>query len=114
MTWWHEVPLGLSETILAITTRLFQGLVIFVPALAYHFCLNLPSTFSQPVNGRIEIPCMIKMFRDLVPRARKKANVKSRTFHLNYVNINLITFSHKQCPAIQEQNSSTLSCLSDL
>ena len=24
------------------------GLVMFVPAAAYHFCLSLPATFSQP------------------------------------------------------------------
>ena len=25
-----------------------RGFVKFVPAVAYHFCLNLPATFSQP------------------------------------------------------------------
>ena len=25
----------------------------FVPAVAYHFCLNLPAAFSQPKNGLI-------------------------------------------------------------
>ena len=28
--------------------RLSPGLVNFVPALAYHFCLALPATFTQP------------------------------------------------------------------
>ena len=36
-----------------LTIRLFPGLVNFVPAAAYHFCLNLPATFSQPGNGLI-------------------------------------------------------------
>ena len=29
----------------------FPDLVKFVPAVAYHFCQNLPATFSQPWNG---------------------------------------------------------------
>ena len=29
----------------------------FVPAVAYHFCLNLPAAFSQPRNGLIAKPC---------------------------------------------------------
>ena len=28
--------------------RLWPGLVKFVPAVAYHFCLNLPPAFTQP------------------------------------------------------------------
>ena len=35
----------------------FPGLVNFVPAVAYHFCLNLPAAFSQPGNGLIAQPC---------------------------------------------------------
>ena len=34
----------------------FPGLVNFVPAVAYHFCLNLPKTFSQPGNGILAQP----------------------------------------------------------
>ena len=37
----------------------FPGLVNFVPAVAYHFCLNLPAAFSQPGNGHTEIPCTV-------------------------------------------------------
>ena len=37
--------------------RPFPGLVNFVPAVAYHFCLNLPAAFSQPGNGLLEVPC---------------------------------------------------------
>ena len=29
----------------------FPGLVKFVPAVAYHFCFNLPVAFSQPVQS---------------------------------------------------------------
>ena len=31
----------------------FPGLVNFVPAVAYHFCRNLPAIFSLPGNGLI-------------------------------------------------------------
>ena len=34
-----------------ISIRPFPGLVNFVPAVAYLFCLNLPAAFSQPGNG---------------------------------------------------------------
>ena len=40
-----------------LTIRPFPGLENFVPAVAYHFCLNLPAAFSQPGNGLIAIPC---------------------------------------------------------
>ena len=40
--------------------RPFPGLVNFVPALAYHLCLNLPAAFSQPGNGLIVKPCINK------------------------------------------------------
>ena len=33
------------------------GLVYFVPAVAYHFCLSLPAAFSQPGNGTLAHPC---------------------------------------------------------
>ena len=41
--------------------RWAPGLVHFVPAVAYHFCLNLPAVFSQPGNSLIEIPCMYRV-----------------------------------------------------
>ena len=41
------------------TIRLFPGLVNFVPAVAYHFCLNLPAAFLQPGNGLLDKPCML-------------------------------------------------------
>ena len=33
------------------------GLVKFVPAVAYHFCLNLPATFSQPRTKKFSQLC---------------------------------------------------------
>ena len=39
---------------------LFQGLVNFVPAVAYQFCLNLPAAFTQPGNGNLAHPCNLK------------------------------------------------------
>ena len=35
-----------------------RGLVNFVTADAYHFCLNLPDTFSQPGPRGLADPCM--------------------------------------------------------
>ena len=35
-------------------------MVNFVPAVACHFCLNLPAAFSQPRNGLIVQPCMYR------------------------------------------------------
>ena len=34
-----------------------QGLVNFVPAVAYHFCLNFPETFPQPGVLFLAQPC---------------------------------------------------------
>ena len=43
-----------------ITIRQFPSLVNFVAAVAYHFCLNLPATFSQPENGLIvKLKCRV-------------------------------------------------------
>ena len=39
------------------TTRRALGLVNFVPALAYHFCLNLPAALSQPGARLLVEPC---------------------------------------------------------
>ena len=40
-----------------LITRLFPGLVNFVPVVAYHFCLNLSAAFSQPGISLTEKPC---------------------------------------------------------
>ena len=36
------------------TIRLLPGLMNFVSAVAYHFCLNLPAAFSLPGNSLIQ------------------------------------------------------------
>ena len=47
-------PIGMQGSII----RPFPGLVNFFPAVAYHFCLNLPAAFSQPWNSLIVEPCI--------------------------------------------------------
>ena len=37
--------------------RLKPGLVKFVPAVAYHFCLNLPGAFTKPGQSLLAEPC---------------------------------------------------------
>ena len=39
------------------TNRRAPGLVNFVPALAYHFCLNLSAAFTQPGARLLVEPC---------------------------------------------------------
>ena len=39
------------------TYRRAPGLVNFVLALAYHFCLNLPAAFTQPRARLLVEPC---------------------------------------------------------
>ena len=40
-----------------ITKRLWPGLVNFVAALAYHFCLNLLVAFTKPDQSTLVVPC---------------------------------------------------------
>ena len=40
------------------TIRQAPGLLNFVPAVAYHFCLNMPAAFSQPGACLIVEPCI--------------------------------------------------------
>ena len=40
---------------------LFLDLVIVVPAVGYHICLNLPAAISQPGNSLIEMLCSLYM-----------------------------------------------------
>ena len=40
------------------TNRRALGLVNFVPALPYHFCLKLPAAFTQPGARLLVEPCM--------------------------------------------------------
>ena len=41
------------------TNRRAPGLVNFVPALAYHFCFNLPAAFTQPGARLLVEPCTL-------------------------------------------------------
>ena len=41
------------------THRRALDLVNFVPALAYHFCLNLPAAFTQPGARLMVEPCKL-------------------------------------------------------
>ena len=42
---------------------LIRGLVKFVPAVAYHYCLNLPATFPQPQTQVFPGPSHIFVFQ---------------------------------------------------
>ena len=48
-----------------ISIKPFPNLVNFVPAVAYHFCLNLPAAFSQPGNGLVVQHCKKKTYDSL-------------------------------------------------
>ena len=53
---------GLTKTIgiLSLELILARGFVKFVPGIAYHFCLNWPSTFSQPHTSIISHPSTLQ------------------------------------------------------
>ena len=45
------------ERVQGLAKRWSPGLVNFVPALAYHFCLVLPAAFTQPGAHLLAEPC---------------------------------------------------------
>ena len=45
--WPFQIPLRNGEA-QSLAERRVPGLVNFVPAVAYHFCHNLPAAFTQP------------------------------------------------------------------
>ena len=49
--------LSTSEAAIGATKKLRPGLVNFVIALDYHFCLNLPAAFTKPGRSPIVVPC---------------------------------------------------------
>ena len=49
-----------SNYIQGSTNRRAPGLGNFVPALAYHFCLNLPAAFTQPGARLLVEPCTFR------------------------------------------------------
>ena len=48
------------------TNRRALGLVNFVPALAYHFSLNLPAAFTQPRAHLLAEPCTFQILSVLI------------------------------------------------
>ena len=47
--------------VLGLEIILARGLAKFVPAVAYHFCLNLPATFPQP-HTQVLFPGPVHLF----------------------------------------------------
>ena len=45
--------------VLGSSNRQAPGLVNFVPALAYHYCLNLPAAFTLPGAHLLVEPCTL-------------------------------------------------------
>ena len=86
------------------------GLVKFVLAVAYHFCLKLPALFSQPGNGLIVQPCTM---------SRKKAAAGVLCFTPGMGKAFVFTpFAHppsrfcvikRVCPALQQRASTAVS-----
>ena len=61
--------------------RRAPGLVNFVPAVAYHFCLNLPAAFSQPGARLILEPCtycifLAKLINQIINKERPTPQVR--------------------------------------
>ena len=50
-------PRTIINSIMGLAKRLWTGLVNFVPAVAYHFCLALPAAFKQPGDHLLAEPC---------------------------------------------------------
>ena len=73
------------------TNRWAPGLVNFVPALAYHFCLNLPTAFTQPGARLLVEPCKSsKMYYlpiKLMPYNPYMLLVKGRHLHSLHIMI---------------------------
>ena len=82
------------------TIRPFPGLVNFVPAFAYHFCLGLPATLPEPGNGLIERHVTyvweVVLKGCMIPSARPGADV--RAFHPTFQN-DLPGISYIPCKA---------------
>ena len=49
-----------KEDIKSSAKRWSSGLMNFVPAVAYHFCLGLPAAFTQPGARLLQKPCTQK------------------------------------------------------
>ena len=64
----------------------FPGLVNFVTAVAYHFCLNLPRAFSQPGKHSFGDPCILnlKVLHAYSHHALIFTDVRLRLLHLQH------------------------------
>ena len=51
---------NLTKEIQGSSNRWAPGFVNFVPAVAYHFWLNLHAAFTEPRARLLEEPCMIQ------------------------------------------------------
>ena len=60
--------LGRFDILQGSALRLRPGLVNFVPALASHFCLNLPAEFTQPGLSPFSLHLIGVDFQDLIRR----------------------------------------------
>ena len=63
-----------SDPLQGSTNRRVPSLVNFVPALAYHFCLNLPAAFTQPKAHLLVEPCRAQK---QLPRGAQKLSTLS-------------------------------------
>ena len=62
------LSLPLSELkVQSSAKRLWPGLVNFVTAVAYHFCLSLPTAFTQPGRSPLAEPCIVFFYVCLRP-----------------------------------------------
>ena len=62
--WIYYILILHSKAVQGSTKRQAPGLVNFVPALAYYFCLNLPAAFMQPgacLSGALYTKCSCKI-----------------------------------------------------
>ena len=70
-TWWLKFPqkdqrllknsqrMNAKKSVQSWENFFVRGLVKFVPAVAYHFCLSLPTTLSQPRTNKFTQLCTI-------------------------------------------------------
>ena len=73
-----RTPHFLVKHVQPISIRPFPGLVNSVPAVAYHFWLNLPATFSVPGNGLIVKPCSTSSGRQLVAKYSNSSTMRNK------------------------------------
>ena len=104
-TGYHTKALILGPEIILV-----RGLVKFVPAVAYHFCLNLLATFSQPRKSIISGPSMF-------PRSEVMSNLAHSgvlgftqpslpfCLHVCILNLKTVIFQHSRDARLEEKYS---------